>query len=101
MQQEVIKIGKDDKLRKLKTIDNQKVKNKKNKDNIFKISAKKIVAGNRTLGAVNLFDGIKKKVASTVTRKAEEMMLKEWNKSKKAVEDNQLQVIQNFVQFNV
>lgn len=53
------------------------------------------------MGAVNLFDGIKKKVASTVTRKAEEMMLKEWNKSKKAVEDNQLQVIQNFVQFNV
>ena len=29
------------------------------------------------------------------------MMLKEWNKSKKAVEDNQLQVIGNFVQFNV
>ena len=65
------------------------------------MKTKKIMAANKGLEAVNAFEVIKKKVASTVTRKAEEVMLKEWNKCKKAVEDNQLQVISNFVQFNV
>lgn len=88
----------DDQLRKLKMISKtpgQKADSKR------KTSTRRVAAGNKGSLAVGMVEGIGQKGASTAARKAEPMVLKEWEKSKKAIEDNQLQVIANFVHFNV
>ena len=62
-----------------------------------KAPAKRAAAGDSGSSAA----GTSKKGASTAARQAEPMVQKEWEKTKKAIEDNQLQVIANFVHFNV
>ena len=65
-----------------------------------KTSARRAAGGNKGSQGAGSTEGPGKKSASTAARDAEPMVLKEWNKSKKAIEDNQLQVISNFVHFN-
>ena len=67
----------------------------------LKLAGKRIMKGKRSIEAIDHLQDIGKKVASTVTRKNEQMMLSEYNKIKKAIENNSPQVIQDFVQFNV
>jgi hypothetical protein len=66
----------------------------------LKSKVKKMMQNQRGLVAIDKFNEIKVKAASTITRKAEEGVKIEWAKCKSAIENNFLKPISNFVLFN-
>ena len=58
-----------------------------------------MMARQRGLNAVDKFNDIQVKAASTITRKTEEAVKIQWAKCKSAIENNFSQPIQNFVLF--